>query len=294
MSKLTFAGHESFTCKQFWLKKGYDFLEQEISFGSDNAVIELGVGKNMVRSIRYWLDAFNVINDKSSNEASELGEYLFGSNGKDLFLEDIGSIWLLHYFLVSSEKASIYSLVFNEFRKTRSEFHSDQLHSFLKQKCNEYQTNYNENTINRDIKVFIDNYRKPSKKRTLIEDAYSGLLHELNLLYHSSKESVLTKKKTDYYLIPNDLKPQLPYQVVLFAILDNKAYSNTVSLNDLLFGKNSAGRVFALSSEGLIQKIEQITAKYKEITFSETAGNRVLQFSSNIHKWDILNDYYAN
>jgi len=48
MNKLRFSGHESFICKQFWLKKGYDFLIQRNRFSDDDSVVKLGVGKNMV------------------------------------------------------------------------------------------------------------------------------------------------------------------------------------------------------------------------------------------------------
>ena len=51
--KYTFSGHESFPCKSLWLKKGYDFVIQEKDFNSPNAVVDLGVGKNMVSSIKW-------------------------------------------------------------------------------------------------------------------------------------------------------------------------------------------------------------------------------------------------
>lgn len=49
--RYSFSGHESFHCKSLWLKKGYDFLADEGQFNDINAVVELGVGKNMVASI---------------------------------------------------------------------------------------------------------------------------------------------------------------------------------------------------------------------------------------------------
>ena len=52
-----FSGHESFPCKSLWLKKGYDFVANKNDFNSPDAVITLGVGKNMVASIRFWLRA---------------------------------------------------------------------------------------------------------------------------------------------------------------------------------------------------------------------------------------------
>lgn len=59
MSKLRFSGHESFQCRNLWLKKGYDYLkskrEYKSPFNEEWAVIDLGVGKNMVSSIRFWM-----------------------------------------------------------------------------------------------------------------------------------------------------------------------------------------------------------------------------------------------
>ena len=68
--KATFSGHETFHCKGLWLKKGYDFVKEGHSFNDEDAVVSLGVGKNMVSSIRYWLRAFGVINQ--DNEISPL------------------------------------------------------------------------------------------------------------------------------------------------------------------------------------------------------------------------------
>ncbi len=150
MARLIFSGHESFFCKQFWLKKGFDFVKQGKKFSEKTSVIDLGVGKNMVNSIKFWVNAFGVVENKAGT--TYLGEYLFGENGKDLYLEDIASVWLLHYFLVKNGKASIYHIVFNELQAHREDFTKDQLHTFLKRKCEDNKsTTYNPNTINRDI-----------------------------------------------------------------------------------------------------------------------------------------------
>lgn len=101
---MRFSGHETFICKQFWLKKGYDFLVIGNKFSDDNAVVELGVGKNMVAAIGFWMKAFGLCNDKW--ELSEVAHYIFGEEGKDQYLEDIGTIWLLHFFLVNLNSAT--------------------------------------------------------------------------------------------------------------------------------------------------------------------------------------------
>lgn len=119
IKKYTFSGHDSFQCRQLWLKKGYDFVKSGKNFNDEDAVVILGVGKNMVSSIRFWLKAFNIIDTKDI--ATEFGEKMFDDeNGYDPFLEDEASLWLLHYQLVKTGYASTYYIVFNEFRKGKT------------------------------------------------------------------------------------------------------------------------------------------------------------------------------
>ena len=65
--KFTFSGHESFPCKTLWLKKGYDFVKGQKNFNDPTAVVDLGVGKNMVAAVRYWYKVFGL------NQEAETG-----------------------------------------------------------------------------------------------------------------------------------------------------------------------------------------------------------------------------
>jgi len=290
--KLTFFGHESFVCKQFWLKKGYDFFEKYKKLNIDDAVVELGVGKNMVNAIRFWLKSFGLLNE--SDNINDLAKFLFGEKGSDPFIEDFGTVWLLHYYLIKTNKASIYNMIFNEFRKERLEFTRNQLHNFIKRKCEEYDFNYNENTVNSDIKVFLKSYIKPREGKIEIEDDFVGLLMDLELVKHQKAKDRDYNNLIDWYKIDNDVRDELPYQIVLHSILDNPSYGNSVSFKELQIGYNSPGMVFAINAEGLFNKIEQITECYNQIIFTETAGNQLLQFNSKPDKWAVLNDYYTN
>ena len=85
-----FSGHESFPCKSLWLKKRYDFVVGDNDFNSPDAVITLGVGKNMVALIRFWFKALGIINN---DLLPKLGNYLFDeSKGKEKYLEDIATL----------------------------------------------------------------------------------------------------------------------------------------------------------------------------------------------------------
>lgn len=74
--KYTFSGHESFPCKTLWLKKGYDFVKNDKDFNAPEAVVHLGVGKNMVAAVRYWYKAFGLNKDA---ETGWIADFLFNS-----------------------------------------------------------------------------------------------------------------------------------------------------------------------------------------------------------------------
>lgn len=287
MSHLTFSGHETFHCRHFWLKKGVDFLLSHNRFSEESAVVELGVGKNMVTAIRYWLRAFEIIDEK--DEPQKIADYVFADGGKDPYLENIGSLWLLHYFLVTRGKASIFSLVFNEFRKERIEFNKEHLQWFIKRKCEENNHLYNSNTISSDINVFVKSYIRPKNKTRSIEDDFSGLLIDLDLLQQIER---LETGSGSWFKVESKEREEIPLEVFLFSILDNDKYGNSISLNELLNGYNSVGMVYAMNASGVMAKVEGLIKKFPYIVFSDDAGIRELQFKKKPNKWDILNCYY--
>jgi hypothetical protein len=290
---MRFSGHETFICKQFWPKKGYDFLANGNRFGDDSAVVELGVGKNMVAAIGYWMKAFGFCNDKWS--LSELAHFIYGENGKDKYIEDIGTTWLHHYLLVKENYASIYNLFFNDFRRGRIEFTLAQLHNYIESVAKE-DNSYNINTVTSDIAVLQRMYQRPDnmEAKSEPEDMYSGIFNDLQLMTKLKVEKFGEKGLIDLFRISNEERKNLPAEIVLFSILDRYPDEATISFKELEVGHNSPSTIFALNKEGLYSKIEMITEKYKNVVFSSNAGVQVLQFKSTINKWDVLNDYYDN
>jgi len=282
--KYTFSGHDSFHCRQLWLKKGYDFVQEGQSFNSEDAVVRLGVGKNMVSSIRFWLKAFNVIDSK--DKPTEFGIKLFDTeNGYDPFLEDEASLWLLHYQLVKTGLASIYNIIFNEFRKEKILFKDDVFLNYLKriQETNP-ELSFNENTVSKDFMVFVNNYKNEEENNN-IEDSFSGILAEIGLL------KTVGKGKEKQYQIENSDRDNLNEAVLLFSILDNPNYGNSISLNSLEYDYNSPGSIFALNRTGLTNKIAEIVDK--NITFTDHAGIKELQFKNKPNAFSILDKYYG-
>lgn len=286
ISKFTFSGHDSFQCRQLWLKKGFDFVQEGQSFNDEDAVVKLGVGKNMVSAIRYWLKAFNVIDNKDN--PTEFGIKLFDNEqGYDPYLEDEASLWLLHYQLVNTGLATTYNIIFNEFRKERLFFNKETYVNYLKRRREtEPSLAFNENTVADDFGVFVKMYQGSEWSKD-IEDSFSGILSEIGLL------KTIGKGKEEHYQIENSERDKLPEAVLLFTIIDNPNYGTSISLNSLEYDSNSPGSIFALNRSGLVNKISGIVKEFKDITFTDHAGIKELQFKNKPNAFKILDFYYG-
>ncbi len=284
--KYTFSGHESFQCRQLWLKKGFDYLKGGKSFSAENAVFELGVGKNMVISIKYWLKAFNVIG--TNDQITEFGDLLLRENGFDEYLEDDASLWLLHYHLVKSNFASIYSLVFNEFRREKIQFNRDNYTAFVRRKAEaDKNINFNEKTIRDDFDVFKKLYLTATEQGNSIEDSFSGLLTDLRLV------KTVGRGKDELFYIENGDRESLPVEILLYSILENDNYGLSISVNNLEQDQNSPVALFALNRVSLVNKINEAADKYKDfITYTDHAGIKELQFRTDVEPLDMLRYYY--
>ena len=285
MNKLTFTGHETFHCRHFWLKKGYDYLSKGQSFKNPDAVTALGVGKNMVMSINFWLKAFG-INDRE-DQATAFANKIFNSNtGYDPFLEYEGTLWLLHYKLLDTNLASIYPLVFKEFRKSRvnSQFTTQQLLRYLLRTATNNETSIAENSLKNDIKVFIKTYYIADKNIKDMEDDLSSIFIDLNLI-----TKVTDTEEGSVFQLKVSERPEIPKEIFYFLILDKFPELASISFDDI---QNKIGDVFACSSEGTELKIQEISEAFKDVVYKKDAGRKEIQIKNIPNKWDILERYY--
>jgi len=280
--RYTFSGHESFYCKSLWLKKGYDFVVAGNNFNAEDAVVHLGVGKNMVAAIRYWLRAFGLLEEDNT---TPIADFLFDNEtGKDPYIEDLGTLWLLHYLLVKNGVASIYKLFFVDFhREKNNELTRDQLQLFLKRKFfeNSYPNLYNENTVRRDIGVLMKNYVMP--KQDSPNEDFSAVLLNLNLIRQSESDN-----KTLYFNIKG--KSELIPEILLYAILDWEGQDKTIDYESML---DYLGAIFCLTPAELIDALWILTKKYPDsLVFADDGGIKQLLFINELDKQEILNNYY--
>lgn len=279
-----FSGHESFPCKSLWLKKGYDFVASEKNFNDPSAVVDLGVGKNMVASIRFWLKAFGICDNEC--KISELGFYLFNDKtGVDKYIEDLATLWLLHFNLVNSQEATLYYLFFCGFQRERVVYSKNNIVDYVKMRMTEdgKQNLYNENTVAKDISVLHQNYVLPRKPQT--NEDFSSLLIDLDLI----RQSDIDNKE---YFFNFDGKRKVVDEIFLYALLNIKGEDNTISYDTI---KEKVGYVFCMNDREMIETLKRITDKYSDfVAYNDIAGIRQIQFIKDLDSLKVLNDYYEH
>ena len=280
MARPIFSGHESFACKSHWLKRGYDFVRGENYFNDDDAVVRLGVGKNMVASIKFWLKAIGLLKDAG---LVALANHLFDDdNGKDPYLEDIGTLWLLHFLLIQTDYATIYKTTFVDYHRQRNIIEKSKLQNYIKHICFDeigYKNLYNENTVKRDIVVMLHNYCAKNGGNVNIEDSNS-LFAPLNLICETEKNT---------YRFNYDTRSDVPSLIFLYALLIKFEGRNSISFEDI----TELALIFCLTNNDLLDIINYLCDLYpSEIVFSDVAGIKELQFRATLNSIDVLDRYY--
>ena len=285
-----FTGHETFHLRYGWLKKAYDAVvasdraSDEVAdniFRDKSAIAHFGVGKNMVASIRHWAMAFGLIvpdRDKtalSGHLTTPLAEFIFNAEtGVDPYLEDLGTLWLLHWRLVTESPTAIskttFLYAFNSFNET--EVDRERFLRTLKQLIisREWPT-VADATLQKDISNLIGTYAvRRIDKRVSVEDVISSPLTELQLL---------TQAEGNSFKFNRGKKVGLSDGVFAFCLLEfwnrYSKGSTTLSFEAVCHEPYSPGRVFLLSPQELMQYIIRMEmATSGALRWVESSGSR--------------------
>ena len=283
----TFSGHESFPCKTLWLKKGYDFIKKGGDFNASEAVVDLGVGKNMVSAIRFWIKSFGLNKDSQTHW---IAEYILNSNkGKDPYMEDLGTLWLLHFLLVYTNEASLYKLFFIDFQKERRLFNKDQVTTFVKRKMRDTgkENSFNKNTVKKDVGVLLHNYCLPRNPQS--NEDFSTLLMDLDLLRQTDKTDGKEDNEDKYYFNIEGKREVTP-SIFLFAVLLIKEKNDNSIPYDVL---HELGLIFCMTDLEIIDMLKLLSDRYSDtLSYSDVAGIRQLQFTQQMDAKQVLDNYY--
>jgi hypothetical protein len=296
----SFSGHESFPLRHTWLTKGVMGCSQDpLLFTREDAMVSLGVGKNMVRSIRHWCLATKMIEEDPTvryNRGSYLRPTFIGSKlflsdeGWDPYLEDAGTLWLIHWLLATNAtRATTWYFAFNALHQP------DFTRSGLERAIVEFaqrlpNVRASEGTLRRDVDVFIRTYAAGAGPTgQAVEDTLECPLVELGLIYEQTGHNL--------YTFSRGPKATLPDAVFVYALWDYANHytdQHTLTFDELAYAPMAVGRVFKLDEPSLAERLERLADLTNAAwQFSETAGFKQVVMVRSVDSSQLLAEHYG-
>lgn len=290
MSKMKFRGHETFFIRKGWLNKGMrNILKDPYVFMGVNGNPSdiLGIGTNMVKSLRYWLQVVGLTNErlvgKKLQEFTDVGKIIYEN---DTYTEELGTLALLHYFLATNkEMATSWYFFFNIFKNvefTKEDFVT-QLKNYIKLNGEESSDRVLDDDYNCILNTYIPKIKLSSSKENP-ESNIDCPLGELGLLEVVSKKEKIYKKSM---ISSEKLNPL----IILAIILKEYPEKKEVRISSLLIEEKSIGKIFNLDMENLIKILYKLE-KLEYVKVVRTAGLDVVRIEKELDYLSVIQEYY--
>ena len=299
-NKTTFGRHETFPLRYGWLTKGVEVVDKHRNIfherEHEKAMTKLGIGRNMVNALHYWLRVTGLVTFEDGNvgEVSLLGNALLGKDG-DLYLEDEATIWIIHWLIASNaELATGFFWFFNYYSapRFRDKDAMQSLEDFVEQELGIKRAH---TTLKSDLSTLLRMYSPVASRGG--EDHLDSPLASLQLV--NAEEGY-------GYSSLRTLRPFLPPVAMHFALQQRFAdqigqqgnkQEAAIPVRELLYGGMgwaAPGAVFRLTEEGLMTCLTQVMERYPRMyELSDTAGlNQLYRLTPPQQPEDVLNDYY--
>ncbi|SJZ77675.1 DUF4007 family protein [Selenihalanaerobacter shriftii] len=284
----SFARHETFHIRTGWLRKGLKAIEKNnhIFLETIPAMDELGIGKNMISSLRYWLQVTGLTEedyDSNRQKIQEKKELTGIVLNYDEYFEDPSTFWLLHFNLCrNKEVATTWYWFFNHFNYLEfdKELFVEELINYIRRTGEEPPA---KSSLEKDFNTFKRMYLYDPEDNNSPEDSLQSPFSELKLI---------TKVDTDTYAVNRPSIDTLPPRILFYSLLLSlEAGTKSVNVEEVLNQENSIGRLFKLNISLLYEYLE----KLQEIGYlhlDKHAGLNSIQLRE-LSQDKVLEDYYG-
>ncbi|MEU5362332.1 DUF4007 family protein [Streptomyces sp. NPDC005925] len=305
----SFARHETFAPRFGWLHKAYMQVKRDQgAFLAVDAPVRFGVGKNMVYSMRYWSRAFKLTREHSPTKGTQAkfsyptweARWLLDEDGADPYLEENGSLWLLHWWLVSSRPGakSWAPAWYTAFHLAPfSRFTVADMTQVVTRHVNfSYDKSPEEASIVKDIECLTKMYARSAPEKAGSPGSYEDLLacpfRDLDLLTF-----VGTRGNAEWQFTSGH-RTSLPARVLAYACLDYAAkfsrQANSISVARLANEPGSPGRAFRVRENEIVMALQKVAADHPQLDLTEAVGQRSLAFTADPFglAWEVLDEQY--
>lgn len=279
---MKFSGHETFPVREGWLHKGLKLVNDSPELFLDEEVADqLGVGRNMAKSIRHWL-LVTGLTEASGGESkgqapllrlTELGELVWAY---DPYFLAPGTWWILHANLVNNiDSATTWSWFFNNFSHDRFD-RAVCLESLRRFVDSAQKRVPSISTLTRDLGCLLLSYaRMLPAANDDPEDGADCPFRELGLLTYYRTSGYFKFDRT-----PKVISPYVFGYVMslAFPVSSSSSKRADVRLLDAVRTSGGPGRVFCLNGESLFETVSRIESMSEDLVqIAGLAGDRTIR-----------------
>jgi hypothetical protein len=244
----------------------------------------------MVKSIQFWGDAFGVVEGSASEgvNVTAFGQQLLEpAGGFDPYLEDLSSLWLLHWTISTRANLGAWNTLFCDLRD--SQFSRKRLAELAMKRARQGKSTISPKTIDDHVRILLSTYTSGRfEPEDILEESLGSPLQELGLLRESDRvdgEAI--------YAFEYGPKSGLTPGVFAHAVSDywnaTAAESATLSLRDITYGLRSPGSVFRLDEDSIVSYLKEIgTITKSSFRFMDTPDVRMLSRRTPKSSWTVL------
>mgnify|MGYP003587577555 FL=1 len=288
--KFKFRAHDTFFIRKGWINKGMRNVQNDpqVFMGvNGNPMDILGIGANMVKALRYWLQAVGLTEEPAAGRKvqhfTDFGTVVYEN---DPYIEEMGTLWLLHYKLATNKaEATAWYYFFNEFKL--SEFTRDdfvvQLNNYIRMNDDEVSERSLEDDYNCIINTYLSRI-KSNPEKVHPESNIDCPLGELGLIDIVSKKEKIYKKTTPK-------KDTLHPLILLAVIMDQADGQREIKISAIQNNICNVGKVFNLdiiTLTNLLYKLELMGY----IKVVRTAGLDVVRIEREVEFLECVREYY--
>jgi hypothetical protein len=299
------SGHESFPCRYAWLPKAVRGLavNPRLFTDDDHAMVDLGVGKNMVRSIRFWAQVSGVATTAArgaGHSVTKLGTTVLGERGLDPFLEDIRTLWLIHWNISTDTQSPLLAWDFLLNRWHEPEIVPSVVLKALHKEAAREGDNISPVTIDQHLSTFLHTYvQTRGRKGDVQEDNLDCPLVELEFISRVGERSMdrAAGRVEPIYAFRREEKSEITAELFLYFLNDfwekRHGSESTIHFREVAHGHGSPGQILKLPEEDVRVRVERLDQQ-TEGFFSYTESTNLQQLRRRGHRdgLDLLKAVY--
>lgn len=300
---MRFSGHETFPFRYAWLPKAYAALKNNSSALADHeaAMTELGLGRNMLKALCFWLHVTGIATPERDRSftVSAFGDALLDpASGFDPYLEDVSTLWLLHWKLATHREQPVFAWTYllNDF--PRPEFTASEMTDTFMAESVKYGKKRSRVTAQQHLDVFLHCYLgRRVGPRSVREDALDCPLVELGFVQEVGERTGLAGAREPLYAFNRGPKHTLSDSLFAYALAEfwdtGSSAEATLSARDITRGHGSPGRAFQLPEGDVFEYLERLEAATQgAYTYHHSAAQPMVRRNSSAPTATLLSRVY--